>query len=195
MMRGGEVGPCRNQGGGSVIESALSSVIGSGLPAAMTFLFQRLDHLLSSRRSDPNPQVPAVLVGRLDLPLEADTERWERHRPTLEVLSDALSDYRDGRMPVESGDERLLRMLGRLRGALEDVYGQHLTFEGEDRPLSGPFVRQDLGRVAGEAVGMDVAEEISGSAAVTQRATHVDSGAKLIGMRARRIGPPTPPAL
>ncbi|WP_406340507.1 hypothetical protein [Streptomyces sp. NBC_01578] len=167
------------------------AVITSVLPSTLTFIFQRVEKLLSSRGSEPETDVgaPAGLVGALQLPLQPDEDQLQAHRTELEQLRDALAIYAQGDAPIRTSDHPLLRNLNRLRGALEDVYGQRLTFEGEDRPASGPLVQQNLKDVTGEVTGMD-ADEIGGTARVVQGAESVARDAKLTGMKARRIGMP-----
>ncbi|MGY4986499.1 hypothetical protein [Streptomyces nigrescens] len=166
------------------------AVISAALPATLTFLFQRVERLLSSCGAEPEGDVtaPDALVGSLQLPLQPHEDRLRAGRRELELLRDALANYASGQVPTCTSDQPLLRNLTRLRGALEDIYGQHLTFEGEDRPASGPFVHQKLTTLTGEATGMD-ADAISGNARVVQDVGTVDAGAKLIGMKGRRIGP------
>ncbi|MFI1979953.1 hypothetical protein [Streptomyces wedmorensis] len=165
------------------------AVLGAALPATLTFAFQRLEHLLSSRRAKPEQDlaVPDVLTGTLQLPLTADEDRLQARGAELQMLHDILVRYADGNTAIRAEDKTLMRNLGMLRAALEDIYGQRLTFAGEDRPASGPFVTQKLGTLTGEATGMD-ADYIVGTAQVDQEAERVEAGAKLIGMKARRIG-------
>ncbi|MFE1797679.1 hypothetical protein ACFW9L_16100 [Streptomyces sp. NPDC059517] len=170
--------------------AALSAVIGAGLTPTLAFLYQRLERLLNHGDTpEPAPQAPAELTGTLVLPLQADASLLAAHRRDLEGLRDALHVYYRGDAPVAPTDDSLLRSLGRLRGLLEDIYGQHLTFQGEQRPVSGSVVRQRTERVTGEQIGMD-AEEITGDAHVDQDVGTVERGGSNIGMRARRIGPP-----
>ncbi|MER8073172.1 hypothetical protein ABTZ59_33445 [Streptomyces sp. NPDC094034] len=165
------------------------AMIGAALPATLTFVFQRLERLLSSRGAQPEPGVtaPDALVGTLQLPLEPDENRLQTRQAELEVLHDALEDYARGGTPATTSDQRFMRNLARLRAALEDIYSQHLTFEGENRPASGPFVHQKLSTLTGEATGMD-ADKIAGHSRVVQDVERVDAGAKLIGMKGRQIG-------
>jgi hypothetical protein len=160
------------------------AVLSSALPATLTFAFQRLERLLSSRRAEPEQDltVPDVLTGTLQLPLTPNEDRLQARQAELLLLRDILERYTDGGTPVAPADQSLTRNLGKLRAVLEDIYGQRLTFVGEDRPASGPFVNQKLGMLNGETTGMD-ADDITGTAQVDQEA-----GAKLIGMKARRIG-------
>ncbi|MFE0763273.1 hypothetical protein [Streptomyces smyrnaeus] len=173
--------------------AALSTLIGAGLTPSLTFLYQRLERLLD-RGGDPeaDPQIPSELTGTLALPLQPDTAELAARTQELEQLRDALSVYHRGNAPIDSTDAPLLRTLGRLRSNLEEIYGQRLTFTGEQRPPSGPFVRQRTEHVAGRQIGMD-AEEITGAASVEQEVDTVEQGGTNIGMRAGRIGgsPPT----
>ncbi|GAA4887805.1 hypothetical protein ACFPM3_18035 [Streptomyces coeruleoprunus] len=165
------------------------ALISSAVPATLTFLYQRLERLLSPRRTEPEPDltIPDTLVGTLELPLQPNEQRLHARHAELDLLHDFLEEY-VSREPAELTPEQgLLRSMGKLRNLLEDVYGQRLTFAGEARPASGPFVDQKLTTLTGEATGMD-ADEITSHAQVTQQVETVDAGAKLIGMKARRIG-------
>ncbi|MEU1867860.1 hypothetical protein [Streptomyces gardneri] len=165
------------------------AVLSSVLPAAATFAFQRLEHLLSPRRAQPEQDLthPEVLSGTLQLPLTADADRLQAREAELLLLHDFFDRYSGGSAPVVPTDQPLMRNLGRLRAILEDVYGQRLTFVDEDRPASGPFVTQKLGTLTGEATGVE-ADEIAGTVQVEQEAERVEAGAKLIGMKAYKIG-------
>ncbi|MFF0018833.1 hypothetical protein [Streptomyces sp. NPDC005374] len=164
------------------------AVISSVLPATFTFLFQRLDRLLTSRGAEPETDVaaPPGLVGTLHLPLEPSEDTLRARRGELELLQEALTAYADGTVPVSPSDHRLLRNMARTRGALEDIYRQRLTFEGEDRPASGPFVHQSIKTVTGEASGME-SDVITGNSRVLQDVDTVEAGGKLIGMKGQRI--------
>ncbi|WP_369220573.1 hypothetical protein AB5J52_00050 [Streptomyces sp. R39] len=170
-------------------DSTELALMTASLPAALTFVFQRVEHLLSKRGEQPENDVtpPDALVGTLQLPLQPDTGRLREQRGQLEALRDAIADYAHGDVP-DHPSPALLRNVARLRAALEDIYGQHLTFRGENRPDSGPFVHQKSDTLDGKLTGMD-AEEITGDARVVQDIGKVGRDAKLIGMKARRIGP------
>jgi hypothetical protein len=174
--------------------SELSMVLNSALPATFTFLYQRLDVLLSRNREGEAPQtealpeVPAVVTGELELPLRSDGEQVHKRLAELRAYAHALAQYRQDPSLVTSEDPLLLQTLGDLREALEEIYGQRLTFEGEPRHPSGPFSEQRHGRVAGEAVGMEATERISGSASTRITTDTVEAGGKVVGMRAPIIG-------
>ncbi|MCX5063809.1 hypothetical protein OOK12_43930 [Streptomyces sp. NBC_00452] len=164
------------------------AVISSALPAISAFILERVGRLLDSRGAEPEEDVavPASLVGTLQLPLQPAQDILQNRRAELELLQEALADYTDGTTLIHAADHRLLRNLTRARAALEDIYGQHLTFEGEDRPASGPFVHQKVTTLSGEATGMH-SGEITGSSRVIQDVETVDAGGKLIGMKGHRI--------
>ncbi|MEU7697574.1 hypothetical protein [Streptomyces sp. NPDC039028] len=165
------------------------ALISSAVPATLTFLYQRLEHLLSPRHAEPEQdlELPDTLVGTLQLPLQPDQERLQARQAELDLLHGFLEEYASREPVALTLEQGLLRSMGKLRALLEDVYGQRLTFAGEDRPASGPFVDQKLTTLTGEATGMD-ADEITGNAKVTQQVETVEAGAQLIGMKARRIG-------
>ncbi|MFJ6841069.1 hypothetical protein ACIQRE_00190 [Streptomyces griseoluteus] len=166
------------------------AVISSVLPAVTTFLLSRVERLLGPRGAEPEDEVtvPDGLVGTIGVPLHPDEHQLALHRTELELLRDGLAAYARGDIPVSTADQALLRNLARLRAALENIYSQYLTFAGEARPASGPYVRQNLTTVSGQAIGMD-ADEITGNSRVVQDAQSVAPGATLTGMKARRIGP------
>ncbi|WP_405773654.1 hypothetical protein [Streptomyces sp. NBC_00859] len=173
--------------------SALSAVLGAGLPATFTFLYQRLEHLLD-RHGAPETALaaPVPLSGELSLPLTADQNELATRQENLETLRDVLDSYRRDPARIDAADPALLRLLGRLRGTLEEVYGQRLTFAGEKgREPSGPYARQRIGTVHGEAVAID-ADTVSGRVDADQDITTIEEGGRAIGIRVRDLkGPPS----
>ena len=173
----------------------LSMVVSSALPATFTFLYQRLEALLSRHRADPGtsqpealPKIPAVLVGELELPLRADEDRIRARLAEFRAYALGLAHYRGNPAMITSEDALLLHTLSDLRDALEDVYGQRFTFEGEPRRQSGPFSEQRHGKVAGEVVGMEATNAIRGPATSKITTESVEAGGRVVGIRARDIG-------
>ncbi|NML54806.1 hypothetical protein HHL19_18610 [Streptomyces sp. R302] len=168
----------------------ISAVMGSALPATLTFLYQRLEAVLERRRSgrvaepEADPQIPAELVGDLEMPLRINPDHLASRLPELEVLALAMVPYTRAPEQITAEDARLIEMLGRARAALEDVYGQRFTFRGEPREQSGPFSELFFDTVAGEVAGMEAQEAIRGSATSKIRAKSVEAGGKVVGMRA-----------
>jgi hypothetical protein len=174
--------------------SELSMVLNSALPATFTFLYQRLDALLSrhkaggSEQAETLPEIPAVVVGELELPLRSDEEQVRVRRKELQAYALGLAQYHRNPTLITSDDPLLLETLGELRNALEDIYGQRLTFQGELRDQSGPFSEQRIGRVAGEAIGMQASQRIGDAAGIKQTIDTVERGGRAIGMKAPIIG-------
>jgi hypothetical protein len=162
------------------------AVVSSALPAVAAFIMARVDRLLGASGGQPEEDVtvPEALLGQLQLPLQPDQDRLRLSREHLALLREILT-AQDG--SPDASPLRLARHLAQARGLLEGIYGQHITFAGEDRPVSGPFVRQKITTLSGEATGME-ADEITQSAHVDQDVKTVEAGAKLIGMKARRVG-------
>ena len=173
--------------------SALSAVLGAGLPATFTFLYQRLENLLD-RRGEPEAEAdlsaPGVLSGELSLPLIANQQALAERQDNLETLRDVLEGYRHDPARIDVADVRLLRMLGRVRGTLEDIYEQRLTFVGEkDREPSGPSAQQKIKTLHGRATGID-ADTVVGPVEAVHEVETVEAGGELTGIRARYVGPP-----
>jgi hypothetical protein len=169
-------------------------VLNSALPATFTFLYQRLDVLLSRHRAgkatptEALPEVLDVVAGELELPLRSNEEEVGKRLAELRAYEHALARYGLDPSLVTSNDSLLLQTLGDLRLALEEIYGQRFTFAGELRQPSGPYSEQHHGRVAGEAIGMEATERISGSASTKITTDTVEAGGKVVGMKAPIIG-------
>jgi hypothetical protein len=172
----------------------LSMVVSGALPATFTFLYQRLEALLSRHRAGPGtahpeavPEVPAVVVGDLNMPLCADEDRVRARLAELRAYALGLAHYHADPARISPENSLLLQTLSDLRGALEDIYGQRFTFEGEQREQSGPFSDQRFGEIAGEVIGMEATSVIRGAATSKITAESVERGGKVIGMRAPEI--------
>jgi hypothetical protein len=139
----------------------LSVLGGVALSEGVKFLYGQATELLKRRRErkaeqvDEPVEVPA-LEGELEQPLQADEAALERLEPDLRALRKELHDYVDGLEPIDAGDRRLLETADAVRQALEAVYGQRITFRGEQRPSSGPVVegRVNVTTVAGYVAGV-----------------------------------------
>ncbi|MCZ0975590.1 hypothetical protein O1L55_38875 [Streptomyces albulus] len=123
-------------------------------------------------------------MGDLEMPLRINPDRLASRLPVLEVLALAMTPYTRAPERITAEDAELMQMLGRVREALEDVYGQRFTFQGETRERSGPVSEQHYDTVAGEVTGMEAQEAIRGSATSVIRAKSVEPGGRVVGMRA-----------
>lgn len=170
-------------------------VAGAVLPATFTFLYRRADVLLErlagrgAAAGELTPQdVPDELVGTLTLPLEVNEEALRARAAELEVERFALARYQEDPTLVNPDDQALMGLLGRLREALEDVYGQRFTFRGEQREQSGPLVSLRItGGIGGIVKGMVAQETIRGGATVDAEIDEVRAGGTFVGMQASRI--------
>jgi hypothetical protein len=169
-------------------------VLNGALPATFTFLYQRLDALISRHKAGETvqaetlPEIPAVVVGELELPLRSDEEQVRARFKELQAYALGLGQYRRNPALITSEDSLFLETLGELRSALEDIYGQRFTFEGEPRGQSGPFSEQHHKRVAGSVVGIEATERISGPVGSKITSDVVEPGGTVIGMKAPIIG-------
>jgi len=169
----------------------MAMVAGSALPAAFTFLFAQLETLLARRREGRTQhaeltadQVPGELVGTLSLPLQPDEALLQERARELETYLHVLRTYAQDPSRVSPSDEALMAVLGQVRGALEEIHGQRLTFLGEDRPRSGPLVAGQYKVVSGDLVGMDASDAIRGDVRVEHDVGIIMPGGKVIGMSA-----------
>jgi hypothetical protein len=167
--------------------SGLALVTQAALPAVFTFVFQRLDELLKRRRENgeaeqegPAVEVPGELVGELSLPLTVDEDQLTARLKELNLGRLALDRYREDPSLISRGDTTLMGLLNSVREALEAIYGQRFTFEGERRPSSGPFVGGTYREVEGRLTGMQ-ADAIRGHAVVEMEVGTIHAGAEVMG--------------
>ncbi len=176
----------------------LSMITGSALPAAFTFLFNQLDSLLARRRgrrgeaADAPAEltadaVPGELVGSISLPLQTDDDRLEARAGELDTYLRVMRVYVQDPSRIAAADEGLMAVLGQVRSALEEIYGQRFTFTGEERPRSGPLVIGRFKEVSGDLVGMEASEAIRGDTSVEHDVGTIQPGGKVIGMSAPYI--------
>jgi hypothetical protein len=165
----------------------------SAITQTFAFLYGRLAALLDRRNAAagddviPDHQIPPELAGRL-APLNADGQVLARLWTELDPLAEVLSVYREHPELINGEDERLRRNLGKLRAALEAIYHQHFTFEGEARPPSGVKVEQRMDKMSGELIGLAADEVTSGAHAdITQVSRTVSKDGKVVGAKIKRI--------
>lgn len=165
---------------------------GVALTEGVKFLYGQATELLRRRRerkdAKAEPPAPPVgtpaLDGELEQPLRVDDAVLEQLEPDLRDLRRDLKDYVDEIEPIDSADERLLATADGLRSVLEAVYGQRITFRGEQRPASGPFVegRVDVGTVSGYVAGIRAKNVTGGSLHGVVRADEVAAGGEAVGV-------------
>jgi hypothetical protein len=98
-----------------------------------------------------------VLEGKLDPP-KVNFEAVERLQDDIRTLAGVLANYASGVEEPNPGDRELAEAADGLRRALEVVYGQRITFQGETRESSGPMVvgHADVEKVVGDVAGVRV---------------------------------------
>ena len=172
---------------------SLSAVAAAALQPTFTFLYGRLDALLSRHEGrDATDELaasdlPPTLVGTVALPLVADDQRLREHAAQLLMARTVLTRYQQDPNLVVPGDSILTYVLGQLRAALEEIYSHRFTFTGENREGSAPLVVQRIDNVAGDVTGMR-ADEVIVTGTVEQNFKTVSSGSTVIGMSAPVIG-------
>jgi hypothetical protein len=103
----------------------------------------------------------------------------------------ALNDYADGTETPDPANRQLLARVDSLRMLLEGVYGQTITFVGEQRPPTGTPVALGVVRariIRGNATGFEVDEMVSGSGTGIVESDEVAEGATATGMKVKKLG-------
>lgn len=131
----------------------------------------------------PPPGVFDREMSRLPIHFAAVRDRESQ----LRALYRELSEYVSGIVPVNAGNDSLLESVDKLRTILEDVSGQHITFNGEQRPVTGTsvlgIVRASV--VAGEATGVDIEGQVMGDVKGGVETGTVEKGGKAVGVKLR----------
>jgi hypothetical protein len=158
-----------------VVEPLSLTVLGAAaLTQGIGFLYGQAGDLLRRRRERraqaAAPMTPMeipqtgesgqVLAGKVT-PGPVDEEALERHADQLAKLRGMLTPYREGDLPIEPGDGQLLERVEAVRLLLEQIYRQHLTFEGERRPVSGTPLQAETGDAGRDATQVIVRGERS----------------------------------
>ena len=97
-----------------------------------------------------------------------------------------LLDYVEGTTPIRADDRGLLLRTDALRGLLEAVYQQRLTFRGEQREAAGPLIhgRIDVDQIVGYAAAVRIQLLRLGSGTVQGEARigRVEEGGEGVGL-------------
>jgi hypothetical protein len=135
-------------------------------------------------------ELPArAFDGRLENP-RLDLEAVARLEGDLRALRAAVADYAQGIDEVDPGDRPLLETVDGLRQAMEAVYGQQITFKGEQRPPSGAMVvgEAKVDEVLGYVAGLRAKRIVGGSATGRLEAKRVGADAEAVGLDVDTIG-------
>lgn len=158
-----------------------------------TEVLKRRRERKAGREAEAEAPIPvpadAPLEGTLEPP-RVDFDAAERLHDEIKALRSALGDYAEGLDDPEPGDQELAAAANGLRQALEVVYGQRITFRGEDREPSGPTVigRAEAETVAGDVAGVRARLIRSGRIQGTAVVKEVQQGGKVTAVDADTIG-------
>lgn len=177
---------------------SLSALSASALTEGIKFLYGQAAELLKrgrERSEGSAEEAPAhldtpPLEGQLE-PLRPYPEVLEKLKPQLRELRGLLHDYIDEIEEIDPANPDLLRTADTLRQMLEAIYGQRITFRGEQRSVSGPVVKGtiDVRVVAGSAAAIR-ARTVTGSSSLRGEvhADEVKAGGKVRGVDIDDVG-------
>lgn len=136
----------------------------------------------TSKTEPAQVQLPAVFQGQLSSP-EVDFDEVERQFQALRVLRGRLLDYADGIVSVDPEDQHLIADVDSLRQVLESIYGQRITFKGEDREPSGVKVitKAKVDVIAGHFTGTNIEDAEKGEFNTELDIKEIKDGADVIG--------------
>jgi hypothetical protein len=134
-------------------------------------------------------QAAALLEGTLRSP-KVDFDAMERLEADIPLLAGVLGNYANGFTEPDRDDPDLAAAADGLRRALEAVYGQRMTFKGEQREPSGVTVvgRAHADEVAGQLAGVRAALVRSGRIEGTATAGTVTPTGEVDGVRLGTVG-------
>lgn len=177
-----------------------AAVGGLVLAEGIKFLYEQAGEVLRRWRERREQDGGTVREARLHPPeglLEGTVERVQPRDDAAERLAgelrqsrQLLADYADGIETPRPGDELLVEQVDALRRLLEAVYGQRITFKGEQRPPSGPLVtgQVEVDTVAGDAAAVRAKVVAAGELRGSVKAGRVEAGGKVTGVEIDRIG-------
>jgi hypothetical protein len=174
--------------GGAVLTEGIKFLYGQATEA----LKRWRDHKDAAPKPETVPatgEVPAIFEGTI-APLQIHLDKVGELERQLKAARAALSDYNDGLETVTSDNTALLEKTDALRQMMEAVYQYRLTFQGEDRPASGPEVigSAEVETIKGLVAGVQAGRIESGTVRGTVKAKTVDEGGQAFGVKADRIG-------
>lgn len=182
----------------------LGGLGGAALSQGIKFLYAQAGEVLKRRRDrrealeageQQSPTTLEVATSDvLDGPLASVTLDYsvvDQFAAELSTFRKALSEHAEGLVDPDPADRQLLEQIDGLRCGLEEVFGQRITFRGEQRePTGAPVVRGVVrgGEVYGRVTGVDTEQVTTGSVEGTAEVDVVHEGGDVSGVRVRRLG-------
>lgn len=171
------------------------------LTEGIKFLYGQAGELLKRRRerlaaaeNDVTPEAvldppPGLLAGEVQR-TGPDDAQLDRVEPELRGLRRDLGDYAEDLRDVDPDDGLLREQVDALRRLLEVVYGQRITFAGEQREPSSPFIAGTVSvdQVLGDVAAVRAKAIDTGRVVGDARARTVGSGGRLTAVETDRIG-------
>jgi hypothetical protein len=141
---------------------SLAALTAVALTQGIGFLYSQAGELLRRRRerraqaaaaaSAPATEPRHAVAGREALDGQLTTQpvnedALERHADQLAALRGLLQPYVEGDRQVDVNNRQLLEQVEAARTLLEQIYQQHITFKGEQRPGTGTVLETQTGDV------------------------------------------------
>ena len=168
---------------------SLAALGAAALTQGIGFLYGQLGDLLRRRR-ERRSQAGSPPTGAADIPPPGETgqildqplrpgpvneEALDHHADQLAALRGLLHPYVEGDRQIEPGNSQLLDQVEAARLLLEQIYQQHITFRGEQRPGTGSALQVqagDVGQFARQVIAsgeraVAIGGDVSGSTVIT----------------------------
>lgn len=168
---------------------SLAALTASVLTQGIGFLYGQVGELLRRRRERHSQAdagraqtaevpPPGEAGGVLDGPLATgpvNEEALDRYADQLAALRGLLHPYVEGDRQIEPSNRQLLDQVAATRLLLEQVYQQHITFKGEQRPTTGTVLQaqtDDIHQYANQVIAsgeraVAIGGDIIGSTIIT----------------------------
>jgi hypothetical protein len=153
---------------------------------------ERKDKQAQGSAGPPTTPVPIASAPPADVfqghlaPLVLDFGKLEPLAESMREIRGSLADYADGVERVDSENDALLERVDTMRRQLEAVFGQRISFNGEQRPPAGSPVVVGAAEVtilAGEAAGVIARNIRGGTVRGRGTADKVESTGRLYGVK------------
>jgi hypothetical protein len=168
---------------------SLAALGASALTQGIGFLYGQLGELLSRRR-ERRSRAGGAIAGAADIPPSGeagqildgpmrpgpvDEDALDRHADQMAALRGLLLPYVEGDRQIELNDSQLLDRVEAARLLLEQIYQQHITFRGEQRPSTGTAIQLqagDIGQFVRQVIAsgeraVAIGGNVSGSTVIT----------------------------